>query len=107
MTGIIQAKPMQGKMRKIPVQEFAKAIEFRAYYIVVQIVLGSMTAKKTREWLHSLAPATGVATIQPSLNDFHRVTNMESFACIKAGSEVYIFQSTRYGLNMSLILACK
>tara|TARA_B100000497_G_C7328526_1_gene217946 strand:+ start:284 stop:523 length:240 start_codon:yes stop_codon:yes gene_type:complete len=58
---------------------------------VVQIVLGTMTAKKTREWLHGLAPATGVPTIQPSLNDFHRIPSVESFACIKAGSEVYIF----------------
>jgi len=59
--------------------------------MVMQIVLGSMTTKETREWLHSLAPATGAPTIQPSLNDFHRVARMKSFACIKAGNEVYIF----------------
>jgi len=64
---------------------------------VVQIVLGTMTTKKTREWLHGLAPATGVPTIQPSLNDFHRIPDMESFACIKAGSEVYIFPVDQVG----------
>ena len=67
---------MKREMGKIPIQVLAKAIQLRAYYIVMQIVLGTMTAKKTREWLHGLAPATGVPTIQPSLNDFHRVPNV-------------------------------
>ena len=57
----------------------------------MQIILGNMTAKKTGVWLGSLASATGVPPIKPSLDDFHRITYMKSFACIQAISEVYIF----------------
>tara|TARA_B110000261_G_scaffold139629_1_gene159168 strand:+ start:472 stop:624 length:153 start_codon:yes stop_codon:yes gene_type:complete len=50
-------------MGKIPIQVLAKAIQLRAYYIVMQIVLGTMTAKKTGINLGSLATATGVPPV--------------------------------------------
>ena len=78
-------------MGKVPIQEFAKAIQFRAYYVVMQIILRTMTAKKTGVWLGSLATATGVPPIKPSLDDFHRITYMQGFACIQTSGEVNIF----------------
>ena len=57
----------------------------------MQIILCTMTAKKTGIWLGSLATATGVPPIKPSLDDFHSISYMKSFACIQTNAKVYIF----------------
>jgi len=49
-------------MGKVPIQEFAKAIQFRAYYVVMQIVLGTMTANKNRDMAGQLGNGYWSAT---------------------------------------------
>ena len=63
MARAIETKPIQGILGKIPVHVLAKAIQLWTYNIVMQVILGTMAAKKTGIKLGSLASAAGVPPI--------------------------------------------